>query len=84
MAAALLTLTVYLFLQESRGSRVPWSALAATAAAMTRPEMVLVAAVTGAFTLRDAAERRDGASVRRLVLWAAMFAATYGAYFAWR
>jgi hypothetical protein len=84
MAAALLTLTVYLFLRESRGAGVPWSALAATAAAMTRPEMVLVAAVTGAFTLRDAAERRDRASMRRLVLWVAMFAATYGAYFAWR
>ena len=84
MAAALLTLTVYLFMREARGARVPWSALAATAAALTRPEMMLVAAVTGAFTLRDAAERRDAASIRRLALWSAMFVVTYGAYFAWR
>jgi hypothetical protein len=84
MAAALLTLTVYLFMREARGARVPWSALAATAAAMTRPEMMLVAAVTGGCTLRDAAERRDAASIRRLALWSVMFVVTYGAYFAWR
>jgi hypothetical protein len=84
LAAALLTATVYLFMRESRGARVPWSAIAATAAAMTRPEMVLVAAVTGGFTLRDAAARRDAPSIRRLALWSATFVATYGAYFAWR
>jgi len=84
MAAALLTLTAYLFIRESRGARVPWSALAAAAAAMTRPEMMLVAAVTGGFTLREAAERRDGGSLGRLALWCAMFAAAYGTYFAWR
>jgi hypothetical protein len=84
MAAALLTLTAYLFMLESRGARAPWSALAAAAAAMTRPEMMLVAAVTGGFTLREAAERRDGHSLRRLALWCAMFGAAYGTYFAWR
>jgi hypothetical protein len=84
MTAALLTATVYLYTRETRGSRLPWSAVAAAAVAMTRPEYVLVAAVTGAFVAWDAVRARDAASVRRAAGWLAVFGVLYGAYFGWR
>lgn len=83
-AAMLLILAVYLWMRESRGQAIPWSALALSAAAMTRPEMVLVAGVGGAFTAWEAYDRRDAVAIRRLVLWVVFFAGTYGSYFLWR
>jgi arabinofuranosyltransferase len=84
MAAALLTLTALLYIHERRHDGIPFSALAASAGAMTRPELILVAAVTGAFTLRDAIERRDEKSIARLVVWTALFGVTFVPYFVWR
>jgi arabinofuranosyltransferase len=84
LSAALLTATIYLYLIETRGSRFPWSAVAAAAAAMTRPELVLVGGVTGGFVAWDAIRTRDMAVVRRAAGWAALFAVLYGGYFIWR
>ncbi len=84
LAAALLIGIAYLYFREARGAAMPWSAVAAVAAAMTRPEMMLVAGITGAFTLRDAIERRQRVDVRRVVLWVTIFVVLYGAYFIWR
>ncbi len=84
LAAAMLSATMYAFMLESRRGRWPLSALAVSAAAMTRPEMILIAAVTGAFTARAAAETRDRPSLRRLVLWCVAFFGTYGPYWIWR
>jgi hypothetical protein len=84
LTAALLTATVYLYLVETRGARFPWSAVAAAAAAMTRPEFVLVGGVTGAFVAWDAIRTRDVAAVRRAAGWVALFAILYGTYFVWR
>ncbi|MDP9238735.1 MAG: hypothetical protein M3P30_15285 [Chloroflexota bacterium] len=84
LAAALLTATVYLYLTETRGSRFPWSAVAAAAAAMTRPELVLAGGVTGGFVAWEAIHTRDLASARRAAGWVALFATLFGAYFIWR
>lgn len=84
LAAALLTAVAYLYFLESRGRSFPWSAIAAAAAAMTRPEMMLVALVTLGFTTARALERRQRVDVRRAVLWAVIFAALYGSYFIWK
>jgi hypothetical protein len=84
LAAALLTGVVYLYLRESRGAVMPWSAVAAAAAAMTRPELVLVAAVTGAFTVAYAAANRDRRRLQLALVWVVLFAGLYGTYFVWR
>lgn len=84
LAAALLVAIAYLYMHERRHDGVPWSALAAAAGAMTRPELIVVAAVTGLFTARDAIERRDEKSIARVVVWAALFGLTYVPYFLWR
>lgn len=82
---ALLTGGAYLHLVEQRGSVPPWSAAVFAAAAVTRPEGVIAAAVTGAFIL----VRLGGAPDRRQVLfralsWGALFLLLYGTYFLWR
>jgi hypothetical protein len=82
---ALLTTSAYLYLRERRTGAFPWSALAVAATAMTRPEGLIAAAVTGAFVAADAwrmPDRRQGIS--RVLLWGALFAIPYGAYFGWR
>ncbi len=84
LAMALLTAAVFLFLVERRTGSFPWSALAFTAGAMTRPELAGIAAFTAAYGFGDALLRRDSAALRRMTLWTALFAATYGPYFAWR
>jgi hypothetical protein len=84
LAAALLTATVYLYLRESRAGGPPWSAVAAAAAAMTRPELLVVAAVTGAFSLVSAGALRDRRRLWLAVAWLGLFAGLYGTYFAWR
>jgi arabinofuranosyltransferase len=82
----LITAGVYLHLLERR-DRAPFfgSALVLTAAAMTRPEALVLVPVTGAFKLGEAlvSERRSR-EVLRVAIWAALFLALYGAYFLWR
>ncbi len=84
LAMALLTSAVYLFIIEQRTGRFPFSALAFTAGAMTRPELVGIVALTAAYGFGDAWLRRDSAALRRMAIWAALFAAIYVPYFAWR
>jgi hypothetical protein len=83
--AALVTGSAYLYLRERRVRGSPWSAVALAATAMTRPEGLIVAAVTGLFyasALAEPANRR--LALRRILLWAGVFFALYGAYFIWR
>ncbi len=82
---ALITASAYLYFRERRGARLPWSAVALAAAAMTRPEALIAVAVTGAFTLVDAAretDRRQG--LTRALSWGGIFLLLYGSYFIWR
>lgn len=82
---ALLTGGGYLFLVERRGRVFPWSAVAFAAAAMTRPEGLIAAAVTGGFVLVLAVTEPDRRrAVTRVLSWAGMFVFLYGAYFLWR
>jgi hypothetical protein len=83
---ALLTGGAYCYLRERRtGSLVPLSAVVFAAAAMTRPEGVLAAAVTGAFVLGEVFTTGDRRRrISRLLFWVATFGALYGSYFLWR
>jgi len=82
---ALITLGAYLHLREDAGEiRLPWSSLAFLAAALTRPEGLLIFGVTAAFKLYGWS--RDGWSRDRmefLLGWAALFALPYAFYFGW-
>ncbi|MEX0785636.1 MAG: hypothetical protein WD939_03270 [Dehalococcoidia bacterium] len=81
----LLTVAALLAMREWRRPGLPWSAVAFAAVAMTRPEGIVAAAVTGAFTLdgvQHLATRR--AALLRATAWASTFWALYGAYFVWR
>ncbi|MDP3766553.1 MAG: hypothetical protein Q8S13_00930, partial [Dehalococcoidia bacterium] len=84
---ATLTGGAYLYLRERRAAALPWSAVAFAAAAMTRPEGLIAAAVTGGFVAWRAAlaprEARQQALLRA-GLWAGVFVALYGSYFLWR
>jgi hypothetical protein len=81
-----LTAGALVFMRGRRSnSLVPWSAVAFAAVAMSRPEGIVAAIVTGAFTLdgvQDASTRRR--ALLRAATWAAAFAALFGAYFLWR
>ncbi|MDZ4375114.1 MAG: MltA domain-containing protein, partial [Phenylobacterium sp.] len=81
----LLTGGAYLYLLERRRGGPPWSAVAFVAAAMTRPEALIAAGVTGAFTVVDALHEPDR---RRALIhassWVGLFAPLYGSYFLWR
>jgi arabinofuranosyltransferase len=82
---AMLTGSAYLHMREERAGGMPWSAPAFALTAMTRPEGLVAAAVTGVFKLSkafDPAGRRQ-ALIAALV-WGGVFAALYGAYFLWR
>lgn len=82
---ALLTVSAYLYLRERRRGGVPWSAVALAATAMTRPEGLIAAGVTGAFVFMEALGPADRQrAIRRAALWAGVFLALYGAYFLWR
>lgn len=81
----LLTGSALVFMRERRTGGLPWSAVAFACVAMTRPEGLVAAAVTGLFMLdgiQHAAERRT--LLLRAATWAGTFWALYGAYFAWR
>ena len=82
---ALLTASAYLYFRERRGGGFRWSAVALAATAMTRPEGLIAAAVTGAFVLADTLrEANEQQAWRRLLLWAGLFLVLYGSYFIWR
>lgn len=82
---ALLTGGAYLYFRERRGGRYPWSAIAFAAAAMARPEAIIAAGVTGAFTLTDVANSSDRHRASfRAFSWASVFLMLYGSYFLWR
>ena len=84
---ALVTGGAWLYFRERRGARLPLSAAALAAAAMTRPEGMIVAAVTGAFMLAGAVQARTEdrrEAVKRLLIWASVFLVLYGSYFVWR
>ena len=84
---ALLTWSAYLYMRERRSGPVPipWSALALAATAMTRPEGLIAAGVTGLFVLFDAATSPDRRqAIARAVSWGGVFLAIYGSYFLWR
>jgi len=63
-------------------SRLALSAPVALAAALTRPEGVLVAAVIGIVLAADVVRHRK--SARSLAVWCALFALPYAAYIGWR
>ncbi len=82
---ALLTSGVYLHLRERRTQEPPWSAIVFAALAMTRPEGLIVVAITGLFkllALRDSNDRSR--ALGSLLLWIAVFLSLYGSYFIWR
>ena len=82
---ALLTGGAYLYFIERRGRMFPWSAVALAAAAMTRPEGLIAAGITGGFILAHATTETDRQrAVTRVISWAGVFALLYGAYFIWR
>ena len=82
---ALITWSAYLYMAERRGGRIPWSALALAATAMTRPEGLIAAGVTALFVLFDAATSPDRRqAIARALSWGGVFLAIYGSYFLWR
>ena len=82
---ALLTWSAYLYMAERRAGRIPWSALALAATAMTRPEGLIAAGVTGLFVLFDGATSPDRRqAIARALSWGGVFLAIYGSYFLWR
>jgi hypothetical protein len=81
----LLTVGALCYLRDRRCGGYPWSALVFVAAALTRPEGVVAAAVTGAFVLAEAARATDRRrALIRAATWGATFAVLYGTYFLWR
>jgi apolipoprotein N-acyltransferase len=71
---ALLTGGAYLYLRERRSVGFPWSAMAFTAAAMTRPEGLIAVAVTGGFVLAEVVQATDRQRVvRRASVWGGLF-----------
>lgn len=86
LTIALIMASVYLYLLERRG-HAPFytSAVVLAAAAMTRPEVLVLVPVTGAFKLWAAlGSERRARNLRRVAMWGAIFAGLYGAYFLWR
>jgi hypothetical protein len=82
---ALLTASAVLYLQEHRRGGFPFSALALAATAMTRPEGMIAAAVTGVFVAYDAWRDPNRArSFARAALWGALFFVPFAAWFGWR
>jgi len=86
LTMTLIMASVYLYLLERRG-QAPFytSAVVLAAAAMTRPEVLVLVPVTGAFKLWAASgSERKARDLRRVAMWGALFAGLYGAYFLWR
>lgn len=82
---ALLTSGAYLHLRERRTQGPPWSAIVFAALAMTRPEGLIVVAITGLFKLLALKDSNDRSrALGSLLLWSAIFLSLYGSYFLWR
>jgi hypothetical protein len=84
LAATLLMALIFAYQRESRSPGLPWTALILVAAVMTRPEMMFIAALTGAFFLDQAIT--DG-GVRRwqhLASFCSVFGLLAGAWYVWR
>lgn len=82
---ALITAGAYFHYVETRRAGLPWSAVILAAAAMTRPEGLVAAAVTGLFKTASLASAEDrGPAIRNAARWAAVFLLLYGSYFLWR
>lgn len=85
MYMLLLTVSALLFMRERRLGGPPWSAVAFAFVAMTRPEGLIAAAITGLFLLdgvQHAETRRT--ALRSAAAWAGTFWVLYGAFFIWR
>jgi arabinofuranosyltransferase len=92
--ATLLLWAILLHLNERESPRLPASGLLWALLAMTRPDGVVLFAITGAFKFGDGLmtagrlDAQDNSLNRRealrLGLWIAMFAALYVPYFVWR
>ncbi len=81
----LLTASAYLYFIERRGASIPWSAVTLAAAAMTRPEGLIAAAVTGMFyVIGLLTTTQRPRRVREMLLWTGVFTLLYSSYFAWR
>jgi len=81
----LLLISTWLHLREQQEPRFPWSGPSLALTVATRPEGIVLAAVTGLFklpALLDPAARR--ARVLQLALWTGSFVVLYGGYFLWR
>ena len=83
---ALITFGAYRHVVEQRrDAAAPWSAFVFAAAALTRPEGLIAAFVTGAFVLAGALDpERRPLALRRAIVWCAAFAAIFVPYFVWR
>ena len=84
LAATLLMALIFAYQRESRSPGLPWSALILVAAVMTRPEMMFVAALTGAFFLDQAITDGGFRRWRHLVSFCAIFGLLAGAWHVWR
>lgn len=85
LIAALLMMLVLTYQRETRAASVlPVSAPVLVAGVMTRPEMNLIAGITGAFFLGQAILERDPRRWRQFALFAATFLLVAGAWFLWR
>jgi len=84
LAAALIMALVLTYQRESRVPGVPLSALVLTAAVMTRPEMIFMAAVAGAFFFDQAITDSRAARWRHFAAFCAVFLALTGTWFLWR
>ncbi len=70
--------------EEADRQALPLSAVAALAAALMRPEGVLVAAVILAFKVAAVMRSRDGQGAMHAALWLVVFALPFAIYFGWR
>lgn len=83
--AFLLTAALAAMLWEERTRRRPWlSALLFAAAAITRPDSVVVFALAGLVKLASAATRRTRRDVEDLALWGLVFAVPFAIFWGWR
>lgn len=82
----LVALTLYLHIRERRlATRRPWTALSALAAALTRPEGIMIGAlVLGLQLLPSRDERWDAERLKRIGIWMATLAVPYALFLIWR
>lgn len=81
---ALITGGAYCYMVERRRGGMPWSAVVLAAAAMTRPDGLIAAAVTGGFKLAALRGQDRRRALDQAVAWSVVFLLLYGSYFLWR